>query len=53
MSIIKTDNEKSSQPMAFWYTVNNYLGNCYSILAKKVLECRKKVHPITLLMYRT
>lgn len=43
LSVIKTDNEQSSQPVVLWYTVNNYLESCYSILVKMVLEGKKKV----------
>ena len=28
LSVIKTDNEQSSQPIVLWYTVNNYLESC-------------------------
>ena len=42
LSVIKTDNEQSSQPVVLWYTVNNYLESGYSILVKMVLEGKRK-----------
>ena len=42
LSVIKTDNEQSSQPVVLWYTVNNYLESGCSILVKMVLEGKRK-----------
>lgn len=43
LSVVKTNSEKSSQPIVLWYTVNNYLESGYSILVKMILEGKKKV----------
>ena len=43
LSVVKTNSEKSSQPIVPWYTVTNYLESGYSILVKMILEGKKKV----------